>query len=256
MREPNTHVIPATSQHSQENSLHSRRIFLKAVGATVLGSVAATVPIPSFVSQVAAVPESRRRAQEIASSAPLFRYVLGILQAHHFTFDASVDSFNYASEQERYAGLTLHHRETRSRRTGADLVLTVDMQSSILISVQYIIGWCLDCSLEVQSTVWDVRLELPRQGYGRKPTPKPEDVTWPQQDQHWTLRRAPKEVTQSGTSLADDWPSDPPEACHWFYLGQHTTDWVTTNGQLSYRCTQVVEERSCQPEQKRTLALV
>lgn len=234
----------------------SRRRFLQAVGATIIGSVATTMPLPILDINASAAPASRDKAWAIAVASPLFQEAIAELSEGQFVFDATSSSFREVGAQGSLVGLLLQHRSSASRRVGASLIMTVDLQAHSLNFVQFIVGWCLDFSLEAQSTIFDVRNQPYRQISDARPPQTLPPLTRPRHGRHWTFARPVPLENRPEKLVVTGWPSDTTDACHWFYDGCTSTEWATENGAVIHRCTQVAEQRSCQPDHRRIVDLV
>lgn len=243
-----------------------RRTFLKAIGATVAGVVGPILPIPEHLAAVAAAPAPAPFgalvtappppgvAQTIAAASPLVHQALAELKAYDLVFDVKPTNFVHAGDHGSLVGLTLRHRQSPSRRTGADLILTVDGQANSLVAVQFLVAWCLDGSLELQSTLLDLRrgeYQVPWTE-SRPPTELP-IMRKPRRVHHWTFVHdappPPESLPASG------WPPDRPERCEWYYHGCIGTEWAEEHGLLFQRARQVAEQRSCQPDPRHVVEL-
>jgi hypothetical protein len=248
--------IEEPSQNDENSAAYaahlSRRGFLKAVGATVAGSLAASLSIPPHLA-VAAATSTAAPAEPwaIAAASPLLQQAVSELTTLQFAFALDGAHFHHTSDYLGFVGLILPHRSASSRRCGVDLVLTVDMQARALTAVHYVIGWCLEGSLELNSGILDgspPELLQTRGGVIVVPAPR--------HDRQWTFARNSASIDPPPNPLPiDGWPPDASAACPWYYGGCITTAWAASGNVVIQRGTQVIETHSCQPGQTRTLNL-
>lgn len=234
----------------------TRRTFLKAVGATFLGSVGGTAPISRTLRTAAAAPLPPEAIAAIVTASPLFQEVLGELQVYNIGFDVTPTNFHPTSDQGNLVGMRLQHHQAPSPRTGADLILTVDRQASLLVAVQYLIGWCLASSLEIHCTLLDQR-----RGEYEQPCPKQRPLTAPpimhrpRLERHWTFPLNHTRPSQPEQVPATGWPPDDPSRRFWQYQGGSGIEWATVHGLAVQRATQVQAQRSNQPDEQRVVNL-
>lgn len=268
---------------AENDALHrdghlSRRIFLKMVGATVVGTVAGTLPVPPVLANAMALPvstapyatnampaqsaqaitpASRDEAWAIAVASPLFQQVIAELNASHFVFDTTSAGFQHASDHGTLVGLKLEQIRSANRRMGASVVLTVNVQAEVLTGLQYLVSWCLNTSLEVRSIMFDARGPVYNSPEERGPSQSKvsRELRRPRRAENWSFDRDDPLPSRPEELVIEGWPPDSPEACHWFYLGCGSTEWAVDRGLVIHRCMQVVEERSCQTGQQRVLDL-
>jgi hypothetical protein len=231
----------------------SRRSLLKALGAAVVTSVAATLPVPSHFA-LAATSSAPDDAWAIAAASPLLQLALDRLTVYQFDFRLDAASFRQVAEQPGLVGLLLRQQRSPHRRMGVDLISTVDTQQRTLRAVQAVIGWCQDCSLDIKSALLDAASLQPistTTRAGEFETPGPH------QEQQWSFPRAAADFPpppKLDERAVDGWPPEVVSPLYWFYSGCGAVDW-SGDKQPILRCTQVVEARSSQPDDTRVFEL-
>lgn len=202
--------LPADIAHARRRLLRAVTLGITSVTATISASQAL---IPTSMTDVQAVYALQdlelEQARSIALASRLLRQTSEDLQQQGFVFTLSRSDLVLASGHNRFAGLTFHSRQVSEYVASADIVLTIDMESQVLTSIQSVVGWSREHSLEVHSSVLDV----PGHRY----------------EQRWTFPR------EEGAALRT--PVHPT----WFYRGCQMVDWGVLGGQVAHRCVQMVE---------------
>jgi hypothetical protein len=233
----------------------SRRTILKALGVTVIGSVASVVPIPSHIAVAAtAKVGATQNSWAIAAASPIFQQAISQLKLFQFDFVIDQGHFRSVAEEPPLVGLLFQHNNTPSQRTGISMLCTVDTSTRTLRALQYVIGCCLDGTLEITSVLLD---EQSIQKQFLQTRGGIMEVPGRYQEQHWSFSRSSKDIPPPPNILPlQGWPVDSSVASAWFYNGSTGVDWSGKAETRMLRCTQVTESRSTQPANVRVFDLV
>jgi hypothetical protein len=254
-------LVDTATPDSRSSLPTTRRVFLKALGVTAIGTVAGSLPIPPLLTPVSAAPaapppESIEKALTIAKGAAMFQEISTDLQAYEFAFDVSFSAVHHSSANGVFVGFVLRHSRSSSRRTGADVIVTVNLSTEQLTVVQFVTGWCLVDAMQVSSTVLDIRaVPYEESRPSRIHFSEPPRLVRPRTTQLHRLERANPRPLKPEEIVASGWPPERATDCYWYYQGCSSTEWIADQETLIYRCTQVAEEQSCQPGQQRILDL-
>lgn len=132
-----------------QNNL-SRRKFLEILGATTVAAIAANVSIPSSIATAASGDRvDFAKALAIVVESPLYRQAIDELEAKGFLFDLKKNTFQGAPKEPDLVGIVLAQTKTPSRKTGADIALTVSLREEALHAVNYVVGQSNEDSLEI-----------------------------------------------------------------------------------------------------------
>jgi hypothetical protein len=239
----------------------SRRQFLKVASVTICGTAAYTILGLSrgFTDMDAAtqsLASSWDEALAISRNAPMFQETISELDGLDLRFDVSEKTIRQTSFQDRYIGLVMKQTDSQSPRMGADLVLTIDLASKTLNVVQRVVGWSLLDTLQVSSVIFDARDPLyeewrnPRIHYDIPPR-----MIRPRLERLWSVWRPDSPLPRPEDLVELGWPLETPDSHYWHYGGCSDCVWVADREAWVYRCVQVLEERSGEVEQRRTVDL-
>lgn len=233
----------------------SRRTLLKTLGATTLGTIAATLPVPSYFTIAAsATAANPSDAWAIAAASPILHRGLDHLKTYGFEFTLERTRFEYVGEKSPLIGLRLRQTGTLSRRTGADLLCTVDLDARKLVGVQYVIGACQDCSLEAQSVILNEQSLRSSYISTRDSTI---EQPGPSRYDSWSYARSIADLPPPPDLLlpSQGWPPDVISPWYWYYKGCERTEWTADSPPI-LRCSEIVEARSSEPADQRRFTLV
>lgn len=185
---------------------------ITAVTSTIAASQALAPSAEGAMAEARPLQEVElEQARSIALASPLLRQTSAELRQQGFVFDLSRNDLILASGHALFAGLTFHSRHLPGHPASADLVLMIDLSAQRLSSLQSVVGWSLDGSLEIHSMV----LDQPAQRV----------------EQHWTFPRE---------SIGSRAPTPPA----WFYRGCQMVSWGVLDGVVAHRCIQMLEEHA------------
>jgi hypothetical protein len=132
-----------------QNSI-SRRKFLELLGVTTVGAIAANVTIPSSITSASSGDRADfAKSLAIVVESPLYRQAIDELEAKGFLFDLKKSTFQRAPKEPGLVGIVLAQTKTPSRKTGADIALTVSLREEALHAVNYVVGQSNEDSLEI-----------------------------------------------------------------------------------------------------------
>ncbi|MGH2541594.1 MAG: hypothetical protein ACRDIB_02275 [Ardenticatenaceae bacterium] len=230
------------SETTSPNGSLSRRAFLKTVGAVALGSLAGSLPITPHLALASGAAKGLPPGdpRSIVLLSPLFHQILAELALLRFSFSLDPTDFQRLSDYAQYTALRLAQVVSPGRGKGVDVVSTVDRAEGQLAAVQYIIGWSLDCCLEVRSTLVDGRRAPIKIG-----TARGEELCYrPRRETHQSFGRDRAGIPPPPAALpSEGWPTEPAGE-RWLYGGCCQTRWDSSEGLVVHRAVQVVEERS------------
>lgn len=247
--------IPEKSDGTDRPAPHlSRRTVLKALGATVVGSVAPVLAIPAYVRTAAAAEAGDATdAWAIAAASPIFQQAIAELKVYQFQFTVDRGHFQSVAEDLPLVGLLFQHDKTPSQRTGVSLLCTVDTTTRTLRAVQYLVGWCQDGALDVMSVLLEERSIQPQFVQTRGGLV---ELPGPRQEHHWSFSRPTSEIPPPPDPLPrEGWPVDPPGRPVWFYGGCSGVAWAGEGTARILRCAQVTESRAGQADASRVFDL-
>jgi hypothetical protein len=238
----------------------TRNEFLKTMGVSAAG-ILAGVPLlfrmqtsPSLKPQVPL--EDLERGFQIAAGDGMVQDSLIGIRSLGFTLSIADESLVSYSAQEDLLGLVLRHQSSSSRRTGADLIATVDLGVGLVTMVQVIVGWSYIDTIDVASMIYDIRLPLYEEPYeGRLGHPDPPVWLRPRLEQQWVYYRPDSPPIRPEDLLEVGWPPDEEaiQAGYWYYGGCSGAEWVLDQETYLYRGVQLVELR--EPEQRQLITL-
>jgi hypothetical protein len=128
-----------------------------------------------------------------------------------------------------------------------------------MVAIQYVIGWSLDCFLELRSAMIDVR--PPPQEYEIAPGVVLSHLH--RQQSQWSFVRdyiqppppsALGPIVPREGEAGEGWPPDS-LGCLWFYQGCTRTVWDMNGDLIFHRVAQVAELNACAPDEPRLLDL-
>jgi hypothetical protein len=181
-------------------SVTSRRAVLKAAGFATVSAFVTTFA-PSAQSDVEAQsgspdqspapPQLIESSVNVALESPLVKREITYLQQLGLVIDLSAKMVKQSALSDNLIGLLFATVKTPSPRFGANLVLTVDAKSNLLLALQHVISWSLLSSLEIESTFFNATdpLEIDIGGPNRDGIVVPQ-IIHPHIEQHWTFPRA------------------------------------------------------------------
>lgn len=136
------------------HSILSRRSFLKAIGVTSVAATVSSVSIPQAVSAAAiADSEDYARALAIAQTAPNVQQTLSELATQGYGFDLTNGGFIRSPDHSALVGLAFKQVTRPRRDTGADLVLTIDLEAGALTFLEQVLGHMTKTQMHIQNKV-------------------------------------------------------------------------------------------------------
>jgi hypothetical protein len=239
----------------------SRRGFIKA-GAVI--ATAASLPQlgSTAINQIYAASESDiNDALKIIRASDLVNHVLDELKEAKIKYQLTPSAVTLSSVQSNLTGLVLKRIDSPSRRTGADLCITVDMLGERVTFLQVITGACQVDTLIVDSHLFDSRLP---------PYPEPRDprgeyktlpgLVWPQETRYWFFSHPDARKMTADEMIPFGYPPEDDTSDIWMLTGITNAEWSSIEGQLIYRANEASERKPAQsakkqPEQTRSLKL-
>jgi hypothetical protein len=223
----------------------SRRAFLRAAGLTALSAVPATLPLTTvYATPMATEGPATPTSIIIALDSPLLTLAVELLALQSISVDLGTPHFHVQSTADDRIGVVLPHQTAPSLRSGADLALTVDAASGIVLAVQIIQAWSLDTGLEIQSIVLNDASLTPTVIETRGgPVTEPGRIHSAQ----WSFFRSPEAIPPPPKDLPiEGWPDPALDACARHYLGCQEAQWLAdAAGQLVYCGALVLEQSPC-----------
>jgi hypothetical protein len=110
--------------------------------------------------------------------------------------------------------------------------------------------------LQVSSVIFDVRnpfyeeTRSPRIHYDTPPR-----LIRPRVERQWSFTRPDSPLPRSEDLVEVGWPPETPDTHYWHYGGCSGCAWIIERDAWVYRCTQVLEERSGEVKQSRSVDL-
>jgi len=232
----------------------SRRQFLQVAEIAIVGAAASKIPVIS--SSFGAPADDVEEALGIAENSPMFQEAIAYLFSLGIEFKVTPDAVKLSSIKEPLIGLVLRHDQSTSKRMGADVILTVDLQNKVLNTVQAATGWSLLDSLQVASVLFDIRLPLyPEWRDDRLHYDTPPRMLRPGIEQQWSFWRPDSPPERPEDLVLYGWPAETRDSHYWYFDGCNLAGWVDDQGFLIYRCEQVEEHQSDDLGRRRVLSL-
>lgn len=197
-------------------------------------------------------------ALTIAQADSMYVQAINELSAWKLAFDITPRNALFSVTLDSLVGLTYKQVKTESARFGGDLTLTIDIRTKLLLAVQFVIGWCWDDRLHVESTIFDARFPAyPQIVSPRSLNGATSPMVIPRTMMAWELLRLDQtnQVFKDEVVIDSGWPPESPGRCYWHYQGCSQASWIKDKDSLVYRCTQVIEASSCESSDQHTLDL-
>lgn len=250
---------PSDCGCSEQPARISRRSTLKLLGATAL------IPAVSAAAAEAKASDRKRvhqtgRARESATASelefvaqsPLVQKALENLKKYEFDVNTDSPAFSNIAQLGPNSGLQLQGIGSPNRRTGADFLCVADADKQIVLSVQYLIGQCLEALFDVYAVTLTGESLQSQLIKGRPDTVLP----GPSQELMWTFPRDPQDILPPPDPLPlVGWPPDDGKTPYWVYMGCDSTEWTEYNGKPTLRCATVKETFSADESRTRMIKL-
>ncbi len=228
----------------------NRRHFLKLSGITILSAFidVQISPLRSSTIHSNALQTNEDKIKEvleIALKSSMYQETVMELERLNYQFVADLPFVTYTIEYEDLFGLLLKHKSSTNPRTGADLVMTFNLEKQSLDSLEYAIGWCLLDSLEISSVFFDAGKPLyeelrPERIYYEDP-PR---MIRPRSEQFQSFSRPDSPEVRPEDLVLEGWPIETPVSDYWYYDGCTSADWMPEGNSMFLRCAQIAEHRS------------
>ena len=190
----------------------SRRDLLKMIGVAGLGTVAAKVALPPAVIHAIAKDQGElEKVRSIVSESLLYNTALDELTGQGFDFDLEAGNFSRYDKDPRIVGIALSNvKDVPHSPTGATLSLSINLETSSLYALEYVIGRSQAKGLQIQRTTLLV--------------PESADGTLQRIHDEQLYLREEEDIASSKTSEQDP-QLDSTESCNYLYTYKECTPW-------------------------------
>lgn len=237
-------------KHEPQQDSLTRREFIKTSGVIAASAALATMPLrlkqPPGVPLASIDEETIKLALMIAMADAMYQETDAEIQALGMKLDTSFESVKFAEAQGSLIGLVIPHLLSPSKRMGVDVALTVDVNSGLLTSVHFLIGWSLVALLNVMSVSYDHRDPL----FPISEPPLPPQMIRPRVENHWAFPRENSPPSKDIDRVVVGWPphAEDPAAGYWHFGGCTKAAWLMDREEAVYRCTEDKETNVAFPD--------
>lgn len=198
------------------------------------------IAIPPMVAAQATRTPAADTVGDLVLVSPLWQVVVKELAVFDFGFAADSSAFTEVAAQEALIALQTVQQKTPSPRTGADILVTVDVDQRTVVAIQYIFAGAQAAALEVHA----VRLTpeslvfeevQTRGGALLRPGPRVE--------QHWSFPRSTLLADLRAYPLIEHgWPDDAVGGPAWHYSGVQGAAWQKGAQGFYWAATTIAEQ--------------